>query len=90
MEEALAIPNPPDASFDDPFDYEAAAPIAMEALGKLPEDRRMLIVLAYLKGESRLVLSRRFGVPVGTIKTWLHRTLILLQEDCAAAAPLAL
>jgi RNA polymerase sigma-70 factor (ECF subfamily) len=90
MEEALAIPNPPDTSSDDPFDYEAAAPIAMEALGKLPEDRRMLIVLAYLKGESRLVLSRRFGVPVGTIKTWLHRTLILLREDCAAAAPLAL
>jgi RNA polymerase sigma-70 factor, ECF subfamily len=42
----------------------------------------MLIVLAYLKEESRLVLSTRFGVPVGTIKTWLHRTLISLREDC--------
>jgi RNA polymerase sigma-70 factor (ECF subfamily) len=50
----------------------------------------MLIVLAYLKGESRQVLARRFGVPVGTIKTWLRRTLMSLREDCAAAVPLAL
>ena len=90
MEEALAIPNPPDPSAEDPFDYEATAPIALQALRKLPEDRRMLIMLAYLKGESRLVLSQRFGVPVGTIKTWLHRTLTSLREDCAAVAPLAL
>jgi RNA polymerase sigma-70 factor (ECF subfamily) len=90
LEEALAIPNPPDASAEDPFDYEATAPIALAALRKLPDDRRMLIVQAYLKGESRAVLSRRFGVPVGTIKTWLHRTLVSLREECAAAAPLVL
>jgi RNA polymerase sigma-70 factor (ECF subfamily) len=90
MEEALAIPNPPDADLEDPFDYETAAPIAIKALGKLSEDRRMLIVLAYLKGESRLVLSQRFGVPVGTIKTWLHRTLTSLREDCAGKRTAAL
>jgi RNA polymerase sigma-70 factor, ECF subfamily len=86
MEEALAIPNPPDASADDPFDYEAAAPLAIAALEKLPEDRRTLIVLAYHRGESRRVLSQRFGVPVGTIKTWLHRTLMSLREDCTSAS----
>jgi RNA polymerase sigma-70 factor, ECF subfamily len=90
LEEALAMPNPPDTSAEDSFDYEAAAPIAIEALGKLREDRRRLIILAYLAGESRLVLSRRFGVPVGTIKTWLHRTLMSLRENCTRAAPLAL
>jgi RNA polymerase sigma-70 factor, ECF subfamily len=46
----------------------------------------MLIALAYLKGESRLVLSRRLGIPVGTIKTWLRRTLTSLREDCAATS----
>ena len=87
MEEALAIPNPPDAALEDPFDYELAAPIAIRALGKLSEEQRMLISLAYLKGESRLVLSRRFGVPVGTIKTWLHRTIASLRQECAATSP---
>jgi DNA-directed RNA polymerase specialized sigma24 family protein len=81
-------PEPGGSSLEGTF--EAAAPIAIEALKKLPEDRRTLIVLAYLRGESRLVLSRRFGVPIGTIKTWLHRTLPSLREDCAAATPIAI
>ena len=49
---------------------------------------------AYINGESRQSLSKRFGVPVGTIKTWLRRTLETVQADCtmfvkrqAATAP---
>ena len=89
IDEALVVPNPIDTFMEDAFDYDAASPIAIQALGKLPEDRRTLIVLAYLKGESRLMLSRRFGVPVSTIKTWLRRALMSLKEDCAAAASVA-
>lgn len=88
LEEALALPNPTDPSTEDHFDYEAAAPIAIKALGKLPEDQRTLIVLAYLRGDSRLMLSRRFGVPVSTVKTWLRRTLMSLRKDCATATSL--
>lgn len=88
IEEALSVSNPADIVVEDAFDYEAAGPIAIEALGKLPEERRMLIVLAYLRGESRLALSQRFGVPANTIKTWLRRTLMSLKEDCATAASL--
>ncbi len=54
------------------------------ALARLPEDRRRLVALAYLEGESRASLSMRFGVPVGTIKTWLHRTILVVRKDCLA------
>ncbi len=66
------------ASVEDTFDYEAATPITIKALGKLPKGCTP-IVLAYLGGESRLMLSRRVGMPVRTIKTWLHRSVAAAQ-----------
>lgn len=71
------------------FDFASAEPIARGALARLPEDRRRLVALAYLEGESRASLSRRFGVPVGTIKTWLHRTIVAVRKDCLAASAAA-
>ncbi|MGJ4966116.1 RNA polymerase sigma factor [Bradyrhizobium sp. SZCCHNRI1009] len=84
LDEALAIPDPADS--DDKFDYALAEPIAREALERLPEERRRLLALAYLEGESRTRLSERFGVPVGTIKTWLHRSLLTVRKDCLGQA----
>ena len=60
------------------------ARIAATAIRQLPEDRQALLSLAYIDGESRQSLSERFGVPVGTIKTWLRRTLETVRTDCAA------
>ena len=71
------------------FDYASAEPIALGALARLPEDRRRLVALAYLEGESRASLSQRFGVPVGTIKTWLHRTILSVRKDCLSASAAA-
>lgn len=68
----------------DEFDYERARPIAATAIRQLPDDRQTLLSLAYIDGESRQSLSERFGVPVGTIKTWLRRTLETVRTDCAA------
>ncbi len=80
---ALSMPEPvPDGSDD--FDYDRARPIAATAIGQLPQDRQTLLSLAYIDGESRQSLSARFGVPVGTIKTWLRRTLETVRSDCAA------
>ena len=80
---ALLIPEPvPDGA--DEFDYDRARPIAATAIGQLPHDRQTLLSLAYIDGESRQSLSKRFGVPVGTIKTWLRRTLETVRSDCAA------
>ncbi len=78
---ALLVPEP---TPDSDFDYDRARPIAATAIRQLPDDRQALLSLAYIDGESRQSLSERFGVPVGTIKTWLRRTLETVRTDCAA------
>ncbi len=49
-------------------------------LGRLDEQARTLIVLAYCDGYSREELAARAGRPVNTIKTWLHRGLLMLKS----------
>jgi RNA polymerase sigma-70 factor (ECF subfamily) len=51
----------------------------MGCLNGLDEERRQVVLLAYYRGMSREELSRRFGRPVPTIKTWLHRSLTQLR-----------
>ncbi|PSO20965.1 sigma-70 family RNA polymerase sigma factor [Bradyrhizobium sp. MOS003] len=84
LEKALAVATDAAPSPTEEFDYAGAEPVARGALARLPEDRRRLVALAYLEGESRASLSMRFGVPVGTIKTWLHRTILVVRKDCLA------
>ena len=38
------------------------------------------MLLAYYEGYSRDELAARFGKPVNTIKTWLHRSLTLPES----------
>lgn len=52
-----------------------------DCLDTLQAERRDIVRLAYLDGLSREQLSQRFNAPVGTIKTWLHRSLKELK-DC--------
>jgi RNA polymerase sigma-70 factor (ECF subfamily) len=49
-------------------------------LGTLETAARDCILLAYYEGYSREELASRFGRPVGTIKTWLHRSLAALKS----------
>jgi RNA polymerase sigma-70 factor, ECF subfamily len=56
----------------------------LECLGKLDEEKRSAVLLAYYHGASREALAKRFGRPVPTIKTWLHRSLAQLR-DCLAS-----
>ena len=53
-------------------------------LNGLEAQRASMVRLAYLDGLSRQDLADRFGQPVGTIKTWLHRSLKQLK-DCLTA-----
>jgi len=75
------------------FDIVCDAPVALDAilaseegrrlhncLQRLEPRRRDLVVQAYMEGASREELGRRFGAPVPTIKTWLHRSLAQLKE----------
>jgi RNA polymerase sigma-70 factor (ECF subfamily) len=86
LDHAVSIADPSNQD-DDDFDYTRARPIAAEIIGRLPDDRRRLLSLAYLEGESRNALAERFGVPVSTIKTWLRRTLESVRTDCLVAGP---
>lgn len=51
----------------------------MACLDRLDGEKREAVLLAYYRGCSRETLSRRYGRPVATIKTWLHRSLIQLR-----------
>lgn len=84
LDDAMAIPA---ACEDvDEFDYDFARRITVDALSSLPEDRRLLLSLAYFEGISRNSLAQRFGVPVGTVKTWIRRSLESVRADCLTAA----
>lgn len=92
FDEALLVPDVSDCG--DAFDYDLAQPIAARAIERLPDQRRQLLSRAYLDGESRQMLAQRFDVPVGTIKTWLRRTIATVRAECMAcdtvvAAPLS-
>jgi RNA polymerase sigma-70 factor, ECF subfamily len=56
----------------------------VDCLKALDEEKRAVVLLAYYRGSSREALSKRFGRPVPTIKTWLHRSLAQLR-DCLAS-----
>jgi RNA polymerase sigma-70 factor, ECF subfamily len=56
----------------------------VDCLKALDEEKRAVVLLAYYRGLSREALARRFGRPVPTIKTWLHRSLAQLR-DCLAS-----
>ncbi len=72
---------------------EEAGPMTESALALLPEssalrrclarldtERRTVVVLAYVHGLSHGELAGRLGVPLGTVKSWVRRSLISLQE----------
>lgn len=49
-------------------------------LSRLDPTQRDCVVLAYCEGWSREELAARYGRPVNTVKTWLHRTLASLKS----------
>jgi RNA polymerase sigma-70 factor (ECF subfamily) len=56
----------------------------VSCLQALDEEKREAVLLAYYRGSSREALAARFGRPVPTLKTWLHRSLAQLR-DCLAS-----
>ena len=53
-------------------------------LAELQEDRRRLVVLAFVGGLSHSELAKRMRVPLGTVKSWLRRSLIALRQCLAS------
>jgi RNA polymerase sigma-70 factor (ECF subfamily) len=64
-------------------------PKALAAFARLPEDKRRLIMLAYLRDRSRQEMSMRLGIPANTVKTHLRRALLELRATMFASAETA-
>lgn len=74
---------PETADFDHPQDLLIAVEeksVVHRALLKLPEQQRQLLALAYFRGYSHNELAQFTGLPVGTVKTRLRRTLQILRD----------
>ncbi len=52
-------------------------------LQELAEDRRRLVVMAFVDGLSHSELAARTGAPLGTLKSWIRRSLLSLRECLA-------
>jgi RNA polymerase sigma-70 factor (ECF subfamily) len=52
-------------------------------LERLEPMRRRLVVLAYIHGLSHGELAGRLGLPLGTVKSWIRRSLLSLRECLA-------
>jgi RNA polymerase sigma-70 factor, ECF subfamily len=55
--------------------------IAFAAIRNMDPAKRNLILLAYFREQSRDSLAKAYGIPTGTIKTNLRRTLIELRQS---------
>jgi RNA polymerase sigma-70 factor, ECF subfamily len=53
-------------------------------LKELEEDRRRLVVLAFVEGLSHSELAARMNTPLGTVKSWIRRSLVSLRECLAS------
>ena len=53
-------------------------------LAALEADRRRLVVMAFVDGLSHSELADRLGVPLGTVKSWIRRSLLSLRECLAS------
>ena len=56
------------------------------ALGKLSEQQRQLIALTYFRGYTHRELADFMKLPIGTVKTHLHRAMIKLKEIMSRGA----
>ncbi len=60
---------------------------ARVALRALPEEQRVVIVMAYLEGATQQEIAQRTGTPLGTVKTRLRLGLSKLRQTMQAPAP---
>ncbi len=75
------IPEPEAADFpQDPLIAVEQHSAVHNALDKLEPDQRQLLALAYFRGYSHSELAEFTGMPLGTVKTQLRRSISKLKE----------
>jgi RNA polymerase sigma-70 factor, ECF subfamily len=75
----------------DPSPFEAAsgeeqAVRVREAVQRLPDFLRQVLLMAYYQGLKYREVAEALNIPVGTVKSRLHAALVKLQELMSAAA----
>ena len=77
-----------DASDDSALDIDCAATVTRmpetsvlrKCLERIDRPRRDVVVLAYVHGMSHGEMAGRLKAPLGTVKSWVRRSLFSLQE----------
>ena len=69
-----------DATPDDAVSRLPENSALRRCLEKIERPRRDVVVLAYVHGMSHGELAGRLKVPLGTVKSWVRRSLMSLQE----------
>lgn len=49
-------------------------------LAQLPEQRRGIVLLAFIQGLTHGEIAGRLKLPIGTVKSWIRRSLLALKE----------
>lgn len=86
---AVVMADPPDALLPAaPAADEALAATTLPdrvqaALARLPEDFRVAVVLCDVVGESYEQIAESLGIPIGTVRSRIHRGRALLREALA-------
>jgi RNA polymerase sigma-70 factor (ECF subfamily) len=71
------------ADVDDAFERLATSSTLKGCLGALEPRRRASLLLAYVAGLTHGEIAERLGVPLGTVKAWIRRSLVSLKECMA-------
>ncbi|WP_026818544.1 sigma-70 family RNA polymerase sigma factor [Arthrobacter castelli] len=75
----IGTDRPPDQSTRDRSDEVLDTWLVAEALSTLSREHREVIVAAYYRGESTVVISERLDIPEGTVKSRMHYGLRALR-----------
>jgi RNA polymerase sigma-70 factor, ECF subfamily len=68
-----------DAEID--LQNQEQAKIIRAAVGKLTENQRRVVELAYYEGLSQSEMAEKLGEPLGTVKTWVRGALKKLRQE---------
>jgi RNA polymerase sigma-70 factor, ECF subfamily len=76
----------PVSSVDPPLVDPVETQRLQTALGRLPEEQRTALVLAYYRNKTHVEIAEQLGVPLGTIKSRISMAMRKLQVELATAA----
>jgi RNA polymerase sigma factor (sigma-70 family) len=65
----------------EPLTYEPELDITWDAIRRLPERQRVVLVLRFYEDLTVGEIARTVDWPVGTVKSLLHRALNRLRKD---------